>query len=143
MKLAVSATGNTLDAVVDPRFGRCPYFIVAEVEQGKLKSFRAIANPGAGAFGGAGITAAQLVANEGVSVVLTGNIGPRAYQVLSQAGVKLVLGVAGMKVRDAIEAYLKGELKETQAPPMGFGPGFGAGMGMGGRYGFRGGRGQT
>jgi predicted Fe-Mo cluster-binding NifX family protein len=77
MKIAVSATGGSLDAQIDPRFGRCSYFVVVESETMK---FETVANTASGAMGGAGIQAAQLVANRGAQVVLTGKAGPNAFQ---------------------------------------------------------------
>jgi predicted Fe-Mo cluster-binding NifX family protein len=101
MKIAVSATGPSLDAEVDPRFGRCQYFIIVDPE---TMQFEAVENSSAMASGGAGISAAQMIAGKGVEAVLTGNCGPNAYQVLSPAGIKVISGVSG-KVQDAIQGY--------------------------------------
>ena len=76
MKIAISATGLTLEDEVDPRFGRCQHFIVADTE---TKEFEALDNSSATAAGGAGISAAQMIAGKGVEAVLTGNCGPNAY----------------------------------------------------------------
>ncbi|MFA5317827.1 MAG: NifB/NifX family molybdenum-iron cluster-binding protein, partial [Dehalococcoidales bacterium] len=70
MKIAISANGQNLDAEVDPRFGRCRYFIIADTETG---SFEALDNTSAMAAGGAGISAAQTIVGKGVEAVLTGN----------------------------------------------------------------------
>ena len=85
MKIAISATGSTLDAEVDPRFGRCQYFIIADPQ---TMEFEVVDNSSAMAAGGAGISAAQMIADKGVEAVLTGNCGPNAYQVLSAAGIR-------------------------------------------------------
>ena len=130
MKIIVSSMGDKLDAMVDPRFGRCAYFIIANVEENKIKSFEAMQNQGVNAMGGAGIQAAQLVANKGAEVVISGNMGPNAFGVLSKTGIKIVTGVGGISVKESIERYLKGELKETSVPTTtGFGPGRGRGQG--------------
>ena len=112
MKIAVSASGDSLDGNVDPRFGRCSYFIIVETEDNKIKSHEVVSNQAVQAMRGAGIQAAQTVANKGAKVVITGNIGPNAFNVLSQTGIKVVTGVSG-KVKEAVEKYLKGKLKET------------------------------
>jgi len=130
MKIAVSASGDSLDANVDPRFGRCSYFIIVETEGNEIKGHEVVSNEAVQAMRGAGIQAAQTVANKGAKVVLTGNIGPNAYNVLSQTGIKIITGVTG-KVKEAVEKYLKGELKETTKPTFGFGPGMGRGFGRG------------
>jgi len=116
LKIAISATGKDLNAMVDPRFGRCSYFILVEVEGKEIKGFEAIENPAATAMGGAGIQAAQTIANKGAEVVIAGNIGPNAFGVLSTSGIKVITGVAGISVKEAVERYLKGELRETSTP---------------------------
>jgi predicted Fe-Mo cluster-binding NifX family protein len=109
MKIAISATGPTLDAEVDPRFGRCQYFIISDPE---TVDFQAADNSSAMTAGGAGIFAAQIIAAKGVQAVLTGNCGPNAYQVLSSAGIEIITGISG-KVKDAIESYRSGKLKAS------------------------------
>ena len=133
MKIAVSATTDNLDSMVDARFGRCPYFLIVKVEGTEIKGHEAIKNPSVNAMGGAGIQAAQFVANKGVEVVITGNIGPNAFNVLSQIGIKILTGVGGISVKDAVQKYLKGEIKETKTPTIGFRPGRGMGLGRGRR----------
>ncbi len=131
MKVAVSATSDGLDAQIDPRFGRCQYFVIVNTE---TMSLEALANTAAGAIGGAGIQAAQTLTNKGVQAVLTGSVGPNAFQALSAAGIKIVTGVFGT-VREAVEKFKGGQLQEVNAPtaPLGFGMGgrYGMGMGMG------------
>ena len=134
MKIAISSTGPDLDADVDPRFGRSRYFIIADPES---MQWEVIENSNIMAAGGAGISTAQMVANQGVQVVLTGNCGPNAYQTLSAAGIQLCTGVAGT-VRDAIEGYRQGRVHPSDQPSVGahFGSGggmVGRGMGGGGR----------
>jgi len=133
MKIAISATGPTLEAEVDPRFGRCRYFILADTE---TPDFEAIDNSSAGASGGAGISAAQAIAGKGAKAVLTGNCGPNAYQVLSPAGIEVITGVTG-KVKDAIAGYKLGNYSAARQPnvPDHFGMGGGMGRGMGRRTG--------
>lgn len=140
MKVAVSAMEDSLDAQIDPRFGRCQYFIIVETDS---MEYEAVPNASAMATGGAGIQAAQGIAGMGVEAVITGNVGPNAFQTLSASGIKIVTGANGV-VRDAVERYKKGELKETASPTVGghfgMGGGGGGGRGMGGGMG--GGRGR-
>lgn len=112
MKIAISAVGPTLDADVDPRFGRCQYFIIVDP---KTMEFKAIDNASASASGGAGIAAAQTVINKNTQAVLTGNVGPKAYRVLSEAGIQIFTGATG-SVRNAIATYESGGLKATSGP---------------------------
>jgi len=133
MRIAISATSATLDAEVDPRFGRCQYFIIVDPE---TMQFEAMENSSAMAAGGAGISAAQMVADKGVKAVLTGNCGPNAYQVLSAAGIQVITGVSG-KVKDAVQGYKEGKFQagsQANVPDhfgVSYGGGMGGGMGMG------------
>jgi predicted Fe-Mo cluster-binding NifX family protein len=129
MKICVSSTANSLDAPVDLRFGRCPYFIIVDLE---TMQFEAIPNMASGAMGGAGIQAAQIIASKGAKVVITGNVGPNAFQALSAAGIKIITGVYGT-VREVVEKYKRGELKEMNASAVGGHFGMGAGRGRGWR----------
>jgi predicted Fe-Mo cluster-binding NifX family protein len=138
MKIAISATAPNLDALVDPRFGRAPYFVIADTDS---MQFEAIENSSAVASGGAGISTAQMIADKAVQAVLTGSCGPNAYEVLSAAGVRVITGVSGT-VRDAILSFKQGGLTPISAPDapphFGMGGGFGRGMGRGmGGFGMR------
>ena len=115
LKMCVSASSGSLDAMVDSRFGRCPYFVVVDSE---TMEFEAVVNDSSSAAHGAGIQAAQTVVNLGAKVVLTGNVGPNAFNVLSATGTKVVTGASG-SVKDAVEKYKKGELKEASNPTVG------------------------
>lgn len=135
MKVCITSTGDSLEAQVDPRFGRCPYFIIYDTDTDEFKAFE---NSSMTAVSGAGIQAAQFVVNEGAEVVITGNVGPNSFGVFNAAGVKIITGVAGMKVKDAVEKFKKGELKGFAPNPTvpghygtGMGVGMGRGMGMG------------
>ncbi|MDD4995753.1 MAG: NifB/NifX family molybdenum-iron cluster-binding protein [Patescibacteria group bacterium] len=115
MKICITSEGGNLDSKVDPRFGRCQYFIIADTDTLK---FEAISNPNNEAMGGAGIQSAQLVASKQVKAVLTGNVGPNAHQVLSAAGISIFTGVSGT-VREAIDGYKNGKYKPADAPSVG------------------------
>lgn len=112
MKVAVTSRGTTLDDQVDPRFGRCAHFVIVETDD---MSCEAMANSNASAGGGAGIQAAQLVADKDVKTVLTGNCGPNAFRTLEAAGIETVIGVDGT-VREAVESYKAGKLKASSGP---------------------------
>ena len=129
MKVCVSAVANSLDASLDPRFGRCPYFVIVDSDS---MQFEAVPNMASGATGGAGIQAAQIIANKRVKVVITGNVGPNAFKALSAAGIKIVTGAFGT-VRESVAKFKRGELKEICAPTVGghFGMGRGQGQGRG------------
>jgi predicted Fe-Mo cluster-binding NifX family protein len=112
MKLCISSTGNGLESMVDPRFGRCRYFLMVDTETMNVET---VENPAYIAGGGAGIQAAQLVVNKGAKVVLTGDVGPNAFKALHAGGVRIVTGAQG-SVKDVLERFNKGELGYAGSP---------------------------
>lgn len=138
MKVCVSASGPGLDEPIDPRFGRCQYFAFLDTE---TMDFESVPNASMALGGGAGIQAAQFVANKGVKAVLTGQVGPKAYDVLAAAGIEIVTGASGT-VKEAVERYKKGELRGTGSIPSGPGSGMAMGPGMGMGRGMRRGMGR-
>jgi predicted Fe-Mo cluster-binding NifX family protein len=132
MKIAISSTGKDLDCQIDPRFGRCQYFTYLDPE---TMEFEVAENQGVAAMGGAGVQAAQLVAQKGASALITGNLGPNAASALSAAGIKVYL-VPGGTVREVTEALKSGRLQEASGPTVPPHFGMGGGRGMGGRRGF-------
>jgi predicted Fe-Mo cluster-binding NifX family protein len=98
MKIVVTAQGTDLASFVDPRFGRCQYFLFIDTDSVR---FEALPNQAQQAAGGAGIQAAQFVVEKGVQAVITGSVGPNADEVLKKANIPVyrgagtVLGVVG------------------------------------------------
>lgn len=111
-KICITSTGDNLDSTVDPRFGRCGYFIIVDPES---LEFKAVPNPNVSATGGAGIQSAQLVAKEGAEAVITGNVGPNAFQTLSSLGLKVYAGASGT-IKEVIQKYKEGKFKEMSGP---------------------------
>ena len=110
MRVAVSADGKDLDARIDPRFGRCAFFIVVETED---MSFEVFDNENIALGGGAGIQSAQFIASKGVEAIITGNCGPNAVKTLNAAGTKIIVGQSGT-VHEAVERYRKDLLDITR-----------------------------
>jgi len=107
-RVAVSSTGDSIDSPVDPRFGRCSYFIIFDGDEGH----RAVRNVGQALGNGAGIQAAQQILDLGVDAVVTGDLGPNAFRVLAAGGVRMFVGCTGT-VKSAREAHKNGQLRET------------------------------
>lgn len=138
MKIAVATTQGGLEDNVSPVFGRCATYTMVEVDDKEIKNVGVVPNQFAAAMGGAGIQAAQLVANQGALAVIAGNFGPNATAVLTQANVKMVQ--AQGNARDTVTKYINGELQAVSEPT---GPRFGGmGMGRGGGLGMGQGRGR-
>jgi predicted Fe-Mo cluster-binding NifX family protein len=112
MKVAASATGASLDAAVDPRFGRCSFFVLVDTDD---MTFEAIENGSRSLGGGAGIQSARLMAQKGVAAVLTGNCGPNAHEALTAAGIDVIVGCSG-SVLQAVERFKSGRFRAASAP---------------------------
>ncbi len=108
MKLAVTAQGPDLDSLVDPRFGRARYFLLVDTETGTFTAHDNVQNLNAPQ--GAGIQAAQTVVNLGAEVVLTGNVGPKAFATLQAGQVAICPGASGT-VQQAVEQWRSGSLQ--------------------------------
>jgi len=127
MRIVVSANGADLDAPASPMFGRCPVYVFVDTD---TMEFEAIENPAIAAAGGAGIQAAQFVVERGAQAVVTGNVGPNAFNVLQSANVPVLL-FGGGTVRDAVEGYRQDRLSATGGASARAHAGMGMGMGRG------------
>jgi predicted Fe-Mo cluster-binding NifX family protein len=121
MKVCLSSTGVNLEAQIDTRFGRCRYFLFVDTDSMEVE---AVDNANIASAGGAGIRSAQLIADKGAEVLLTGNVGPNAFDVLNAAGIKIYSGLSG-SVKEVLEKLKTGELNETTGPDVGNKFGFG------------------
>jgi predicted Fe-Mo cluster-binding NifX family protein len=127
MKICVTAIGEGLDSEIDLRFGRCNYFLIYDSE---TKSVESISNMSVAASGGAGIKAAEAVANAGINVLLTGIVGPNAFSIFTEVGIDVRIGAKGT-VREAIKQYEAGELESISSPNSSPHSGMKKGSGMG------------
>ena len=113
-KIAVTSDGPDLDDSLDPRFGRAAGFMIVDP---KTLEFTYLDNGASQAMAqGAGIQAAENVAGSGAKVVLTGYVGPKAFQALSAAGISVVQNLENLTVRQAVERFNKGELSPASQP---------------------------
>ena len=129
MKIAVSSSGKTLDSPLEPRFGRCAWFLVIDPADMRYEAFD---NQSAAQSSGAGIQAAQFLADKNVSAVITGHVGPNAVQTLSAAGIEIFSQQHGT-IREVVERYKNDGLVPTAQPTVGRHAGMGGrGMGQGG-----------
>ena len=115
MKICITSQGNTLESQIDPRFGRCAYFIIIDPDS---LEFEVIENINAQSMGGAGIQSGQLISEKGVTALITGNVGPNAFQTLQASGIEIITGVSGI-VREAAEKYQTGDFSPTKDATVG------------------------
>ncbi len=114
MKVAVSAAGNSEEALVDPRFGRCTWFALCDTQADTVNF---IENAAASASGGAGLAAAQQMIDKDVEAVITGSAGPNAYNVLRNSDIR-IYRCGSVPVRTAVQLLREAKLEEvTSAGP--------------------------
>jgi predicted Fe-Mo cluster-binding NifX family protein len=111
MKITISSQGKTLESAVDPRFGRAAQFIIYDTETAQ---YEVVSNSqGLNAAQGAGIKAAEAISRQGAQVLITGHCGPKAFETLAAAGIKIFLGAEGITVSQALNKFNSGQLKES------------------------------
>jgi len=112
-KIAICSTGTSPHSPVDERFGRCLYFMIWDPQ---TEQYEMLSNSGTEAAHGAGIGAVQSLIKSNVGLVISHRVGPKAFLVLEQAKVKILSGVAGKTVEEALTSYQNGELTELLVP---------------------------
>ena len=109
MKVAVTSTGKDMDSLIDERFGRASYFVIADTDSDKLETYE---NENLNSAHGTGVQVAQFVAGLGIQALITGNVGPNAIRVLKASGIE-VFRANSMTVRQAMESYREGKLEKV------------------------------
>lgn len=130
MRIAATTSKGGLEDIVTPQFGRAGTFTIVDYD-GKIRDVEVVENKAASQASGAGVAASQTLVDKKVEVLLTGNVGPKAMNVLRAAGIKIFMA-EGLKVKDAIEMFAKGKLEEISSPGRGMGRRGSQGMGSGG-----------
>ncbi|ACB85986.1 NifB/NifX family molybdenum-iron cluster-binding protein [Natranaerobius thermophilus] len=109
--IAITAKGENaespMDAYLDQRFGRCEYFVLYRQNDDEVEI---LPNRARNSDSGAGVRAAQLIADQGVKVIITGKVGPKAMRALQASNVDVYTEATGT-VRTALEEYQQGQLK--------------------------------
>lgn len=114
MKIAVSSEGPGLESMVDPRFGRAAGFVLVDSE---TMDNTYLDNGASQVLAqGAGIETAQRVAEAGAEVVLSGYVGPKAFEALKAADIQICQNLDGRTVREAVDLFLSGKASAADAP---------------------------
>jgi predicted Fe-Mo cluster-binding NifX family protein len=110
MKIAFTSTGTGPESMIDPRFGRTDFILLYDEE---TDAYSSVDNREIDSVAhGAGPQTAQKLFELKPDVLITGNgPGGNAAKALEQASLKIYVGAGQMTVKDAYEAYRKGELK--------------------------------
>jgi predicted Fe-Mo cluster-binding NifX family protein len=111
MKIAISASGDSLSAATHGLFGRCDYFVIVDTETGEHSALK---NQAAQAASGAGPACAQELSRAGAQAVVSGKIGPNAHEALKAAGIGIFLTPPGITVQEALDRFKAGSLFEMQ-----------------------------
>jgi len=112
-KIAICSSGFSPASQVDERFGRCSCFMIWDPD---INAYTALQNTGGESAHGAGTGATQALLQKEVGIVISQRVGPKAFAVLQQAGIKVLSGAAGKSVAAALQSYHNGELQELTAP---------------------------
>lgn len=107
MKICITAKGSGPEDLLEERFGRTPYFLIHDTETG---TWTAVQNPHAEGMGGVGPRSAQVLVDQGVSVLITGNVGGNALNALKAANIGIYFVREPVKATDAFQAYADGKL---------------------------------
>ena len=113
MKIMLTTVSPAIDSQVDPRFGRAGYFLLVDPD---TLEWQAFPNRGTSASGGAGIWAAQFMAEQKVDAVVSGDFGPNAYRALKEAGISMYLYGACHTAREAVQRFKAGQVESLVAP---------------------------
>ena len=84
MKVAITVTNSTGSPILEPRFGRAPFFLILDTESNEMAY---IENPATEENHGAGVMAAQTLSDAGVTLAVSGKYGPNGHRALKQMGI--------------------------------------------------------
>ena len=110
MKIAISSMDKDLSGSVSEVFGRCSYFVIAEIKDQKIEQKETVENKSMDQASGAGILAAKLMAERNIDAIITNNIGPRALDILKQFNIKVYFGEG--KTEEALQNFIEKKLEE-------------------------------
>ncbi|MFT5875126.1 MAG: putative Fe-Mo cluster-binding NifX family protein [Clostridium sp.] len=110
MRIAISAAGKTSEDLLDTVFGRCEFFQIHDTESGDIK---VIQNKGKTASGGAGIVASNQLVDENVDVIITGNLGPNAFEIIEKSEIKAYKS-GNIVISSVLSKYNNGELEQLK-----------------------------
>lgn len=108
MKIAISAMGKNSNDLLDQRFGRCNFFQIFDTE---TKEVKILENKGSQASGGAGIAAANQIVDENIEVIITGSLGPNAFDIVIENNIK-AFTCDSLPIEEVLIKYNKKELIE-------------------------------
>ncbi len=110
MKVAISSTGEKLTDNISEFFGRCPYFVIVEIDNQEIGEMKVFKNENENQTGGAGILAAQFLAEKNINAVIARSVGPRAMDVLEQFNIGMYEGEGIIK--KSLQKFINNKLNK-------------------------------
>lgn len=118
MKVAIPSEKPEMGSAISQIFGRCPYFMIVEIEAGKIVKSEAVLNPGINQPGGAGMAAAQELSKQGAKTLIANRVGPKAAISLESIEMEIYTAISGT-VQENVDAFMSGNLSKAN-PKIGF-----------------------
>jgi len=111
-RIAVACDDNQgLDGQISQHFGRCPYYLIVDVDGDEIVKTDTIANPYYTQHTPGMVP--KFINEQGAHVMIAGGIGPRAIDLFASMGIEVVSGIAG-NAGDVVQSYLKGEVSGVE-----------------------------
>lgn len=110
MRVLITSRGELLSDTVESYFGRAKYLLIVDDDCDHHCAYENVQNTGLSQ--GAGIQTASRALTLGAEVIITGQIGPKALQVLQAANIAIYLASGQSSVTEAIKLFSQGRLKK-------------------------------
>ena len=111
-RIALACEDNQgLDGQISQHFGRCPYYLLVDVEGDEVKNTEVVNNPYYHNHVPGKVP--QFISEQAVNVMIAGGMGPRAIDMFTSLGIEVATGVIG-NVGNVLQAYLRGEISGVE-----------------------------
>ncbi len=111
-KIALACEDNKgLNGQISQHFGRCPSYLIVDVEGNEIKKSDIISNPYYDNHIPGMVP--KFISEQGANVMIAGGMGPRAIDMFSNFGIEVVTGAIG-NVGNVLKAYLQGEISGVE-----------------------------
>ena len=112
-RIAVACDDNQgLDGQISQHFGRCPHYLIVEVEGLETVKTETVNNPYYNSHSPGMVP--KFINEQGAHVMIAGGMGPRAIDMFTSLGIEAVSGATG-NVGNILQAYLRGEISGVEA----------------------------
>ncbi len=88
MRIAITSQGNSLESILDQRFGHCKYFVIVDMQTGAIEI---IPNPYSEAEEQAGTLAVKLLSSKNVNKIISGEFGIKVKPLLDSLKIQMIM----------------------------------------------------